>query len=540
MKKPQQDFFHKTQTKSWFSGGVIRTPQSKGWSRIWIILSLLIIIAGGAFYLYLKQNTFQPDISTSIQETGHSQSYLIWAEIQKEGILKEDTSDMITYTHTLTSTDGETFFLKSKKIPLNNYTSQLSGVFQIIGTIESIYKGTPLVEVETIGTQTTELTPHSATTEEQEPLSNPGIYINNAGLYFDQNFFENFAFVGQAGANNSIEIKNLENEKITKIEYFTCTQTWETNCKELTRVFKDTSAATSTNSYGDTFYKLSEVQTWYFQNNNRWGYFINNADDTEVEKIKNLITIASPEYIKSLITLYWVKTCLGIDNGMNKISSHELKKTEKGIEVTMQGNGEKQFSCQAILDPTQPNKFQFLDIKITEIQKEWQDNLSGNTSSLSNPEESKQEKSESNTENTWNTATTTGHQIATTQTTNYNPNVKQFPISTEKNLTYNSSRGQYSIIFPSMNIAYEAKSTDQDFDQAWVRCSYAINIIQYKNKEHLHIEPTLTIYECSTKNDFTPPAENFLIKELGEKKFILQIHDGAWLDFANATKIQTL
>lgn len=55
---------------------------------------------------------------------------------------------------------------------------------------------------------------------------------------------------------------------------------------------------------------------------------------------------------------------------MNKISSHELKKTEKGIEVTMQGNGEKQFSCQAILDPTQPNKFQFLDIKITEIQKE--------------------------------------------------------------------------------------------------------------------------------------------------------------------------
>ncbi|MDO4714557.1 MAG: hypothetical protein Q4B28_08220 [bacterium] len=198
----------------------------------------------------------------------------------------------------------------------------------------------------------------------------------------------------------------------------------------------------------------------------------------------------------------------------------------------MEGNGEKDFSCQTLLDPTQPNKFKFIDLttKETPTTPENANNQSGATApspaDTTPPAEA--------------TPDTTTPTTATTQPSNYNPNVKQFPTSTEKNLTYTSSRGQYSITFPSMNIAYEAKSTDQDFDQAGVRCSYAINVIQYKNKELINSEPTLTIYECSTKNEFTPPAENYLIKELGEKKFIIQIHDGAWLDFANNTLIQSL
>ena len=88
----------------------------------------------------------------------------------------------------------------------------------------------------------------------------------NAGLYFGQEFFDSFVFVGQAGENGKIEVKNLENDKVTKIEFFTCTNGGDTNCKELTRTFKDTSAQVSTTSNGDTFYKLGEVKTWYFQN----------------------------------------------------------------------------------------------------------------------------------------------------------------------------------------------------------------------------------------------------------------------------------
>jgi hypothetical protein len=53
---------------------------------------------------------------------------------------------------------------------------------QIIGKIEAFYQGKPLVEVETIGTQTTQ-------NLEQNPVPNTtvtskGLYIAKAGLYF--------------------------------------------------------------------------------------------------------------------------------------------------------------------------------------------------------------------------------------------------------------------------------------------------------------------------------------------------------------------
>lgn len=53
---------------------------------------------------------------------------------------------------------------------------------QIIGKIEAFYQGKPLVEVETIGTQTTQ-------NLEQNPVPNTtvtskGLYISKAGLYF--------------------------------------------------------------------------------------------------------------------------------------------------------------------------------------------------------------------------------------------------------------------------------------------------------------------------------------------------------------------
>nr|MBR6100056.1 hypothetical protein [bacterium] len=56
------------------------------------------------------------------------------------------------------------------------------------------------------------------------------------------------------------------------------------------------------------------------------------------------------------------------------------------------------------------------------------------------------------------------------------------------------------MVFPSSNISYTADASDEDFNQAGVRCSHEIKVIQYKNKEQLKENPAITIYECTAKN----------------------------------------
>lgn len=118
---------------------------------------------------------------------------------------------------------------------------------------------------------------------------------------------------------------------------------------------------------GDTFFKLPEVKSWYFQNGNWRGYFINDAEESEVERIKNQILIPNAEIIKDIVSRYGVKTCLGNNQGTSVISSHQVQKSAEGLKITMEGKGEKSFSCEAFLDLSQPTQLKFLDIKIKEI-----------------------------------------------------------------------------------------------------------------------------------------------------------------------------
>ena len=534
----QQDFFSKQQSRWGFSGGVIRSPQQKSGNGMRIFLSLVLILGCLALgYYFIQNNTQQNQISQIQSTTGGG--YTIGMQIDTVGTLKQDDSDLITYTHVFTSSDGKTYFLKSKTLPLNNYTSVSSGEFQVLGILEAIYKNTPLVEVTGIVPIASQNQQASTGQQEaQEEVKNPGIYVANAGLYFGQEFFDSFVFVGQAGENGKIEVKNLENDKVTKIEFFTCTNGGDTNCKELTRTFKDTSAQVSTTSNGDTFYKLGEVKTWYFQNWDTIWYFINNADDEEVLKIKNLITIVSPEYVKQLVNLYWVKVCLGIDNGLNRITSHTIKTSKSGIEASIQWAGEKNFTCQVSVDPTLPNKLKFIDLKVSDTNSNPQSATWATQQATQTGTDTKKTE-EKKTEPTTTPSETKKGQ-ATTRETSYNPNVKQFPISEDRQLTYSSARGAYEVTFPSMNISYEGFNTDVDFGQAGVRCSYGLRVIKHSDKDLISTNPTVVVYECKIKWDLTSPGENYIIKELWDKKFVIEIRDGAWLEFAKNIVIQTI
>lgn len=503
----KQDFFSKQQSKSGFSGGVIRHPQKKS-NTLWVWIVVIAVILLGILWLIYKNQIFNQNLPETVVESG----YTIGETIQKEGSLNAD-GDLLTYTHSLTTNEGERFLLKSSTIPLNNYTSVSSGVFVIQGTIVSLYEDLPLVEVSNI-TATNQ--PETASWENTlEALNNGGVYISQAGIGFPWEFFDQYAFVGEAGANGEISIKNLDNEKITKISYFSCSNQGDTNCKSLTRTFESTAAKKSTTLNGDTFFKLPEVQSWYFQNGTWRGYFINNADDEEVEKIKNLITITNPEWIKETVNQYGIKTCLGNDATTEKVTSHTVNKNAEGLNISIEWKWPKSFNCKASVDFTKPTKLKLIDLKINDLGE--------NTLSTQTVETSKEKKEEI---------------IATSST--ITPSNKQFPVSSEKTMSYNSSRGEYRMIFPSANISYTSNTIDEDFGQIGVRCRYAIKVIDYKNKENIQTSPKVIIYECGFKNGFQLPGSNYFQKDFWDKHFVFSVMDGSWFDFAKNITIESL
>lgn len=180
----------------------------------------------------------------------------------------------------------------------------------------------------------------------------------------------------------------------------------------------------------------------------------------------------------------------------------------------MIGTGEKSFTCTAMLDLAKSTKLAFLDIKTENLPAQ-------------KPVENSEIKQPEPTAN-----------ATTTKTATFDPNVAQFPISTEKTFTYTSNRGGYSITLPSMNIAYEGFTPTATPENA--KCTYALRVVQHKNKDVLATQPALNIYECKKSQNLTSLGENFIIKELGDKTFILEVLDGAWVNFANAVSIQTL
>jgi len=518
----KQDFFSRQQSKGTFSWGTIRQqPQKSKNSHTGTWLTIIIIIVLIAVGIVYKNDIFDQKIEPIENES----TYVIWTDIEVEGKLSSDW-DILNYTHSITNSEWEIYLLKSKTISLNNITN-LSWTYTIEGTIESIYNGKPLVEVSSITTTSQEWNNEweAVSIEDNTPQ---GIYIAKAWLGFSQEFFDNFALVWDNHDNGSITVKNLDNNETTTINYFTCTDAWDTNCKQLTKTFESNAIKKITTINWDTFYKLPDVKSWYFQNNNRRGYFINNANDEEVEKLKDYIIIPNLESISKIVNRYGLKACFWNDKWMNTIKSHTAEKVDWNILVTMKWEWEKLFTCEAVIDLSLPTKLEFIDIKVEDKPEV----TTGANEEVK--EETKQEIKEEVKEEEKTEAKETAKETVSVET----PSTKQFAINLAKPMTYNWR--WYTMIFPSSNISYTSDATDEDFNQAGVRCTHAIKAIQYKNKEQLKDNPSVTIYECTAKNWIQVQWNNYIIKELGDKKFVIQINDPAWYDFAKNITIESL
>jgi hypothetical protein len=122
--------------------------------------------------------------------------------------------------------------------------------------------------------------------------------------------------------------------------------------------------------------------------------------------------------------------------------------------------------------------------------------------------------------------------------TAFDINVPQFPIR-EEWLAYNSARWGYILRFPSSNISYSVSSVKENFGRDDVKCTYVINVIKYSEKENLEVSPAVRIYECEGSVEQSW-AQWIIVYPRLDKKFVVQMNDGAWNDFSMNLKFEEL
>jgi hypothetical protein len=116
----------------------------------------------------------------------------------------------------------------------------------------------------------------------------------------------------------------------------------------------------------------------------------------------------------------------------------------------------------------------------------------------------------------------------------------QFKINLEKPLTYTTKAGR-SVVFPSMNIAYESSNVSTDAGVKGASCRAQTNVIAYKDRETIAENATLHVYDCTLKGEPSNlPDDVRVIRPDGDDKkaFIVKVIDPAWVKFANNIQIQ--
>ena len=209
-------------------------------------------------------------------------------------------------------------------------------------------------------------------------------------------------------------------------------------------------------------------------------------------------------------------------SSIEKVEKSELtyKNSNFYYSVEWLDSAKNQINCELKIDPTNSSYAQTISVNIDETKDVGEDKESSwDTSTWTNTQEDSWEGTEPEK-----------------QTYNWDPNVEQFPINLEKTLTFTSSRG-HSFIFPSSKIAYQWRSSSENFWQVWVNCFSAMNVVKYEDKELVETLWNVIIYECTVKNSLDGSEKTLIYKNIWDKHFVIQIVDPAWIDFANNIEI---
>lgn len=483
----------------------------------WIIVSIVAIFVLLLWYLFYRIFFASPNIS--LEDPHQEQIFSLWQEIFLDGELLSN-GDIITHTHTIIDTNYWSIAVKSKFVNLWDF----SGIVQASGVVEKFYQGKPIIEITSLsGSQN--ILGETGTTTDVVLDESSGVYLLSAGIHFLPSFFEEFVLLNE-GENGQILIQDLDTDQEITLNYFRCNASNpDKNCKGLVDTFSKTAARSFVTANGDTYYKQSEVNSWFVANGDRWGIFINDVPEELVMKLKDVIVFANEKVIKNRVSFSSPRVCQNDVEKLQKVTKSSITLKQEWLIASLEGEWfSHPVSCSVLIDFSLPNKGKLLEFSVSN------DSLTPST-----------QDSEIVLSSGANDSLDTGkNEAEIIVPLEWNPNVEQFPLNIEKGLSYVSSRGWYTMKFPSANISYSVSAVKENFWQANLSCSSVINVIKYSEKDSLEISPALRIYECVAKGDVTSPGEHYLLIHAVEKTFVVQINDPAWINFANALEISLL
>lgn len=460
------------------------------------LLTLFIVIVCTfvlAFVLFKNFDRMSNWFSSSIESNTGLQ---IWQAVSLSGTLQAN-GDLISYTHTLTLADTTIVGLKSRTLDLSIYT----GMIDVQGTVEKELNAMFIIEVSAVSWSLAS----TWTTGQTLLWSGSGIYISQAGIYLPAEFGQKYTVLNQ-WENWVLKVQNIATNQIILISYFACKKSDPNkNCTQLQQNIWGSAEKTLTTSNWDKLYKLEWVNSWFFTNDNYYGYFINDVSEQEVIDVANAFILPNENYVQNTLLSKLQTLCTDGTTSLMQITTSALGMDLNGLIINIQWpTADGSATCKVFIDPSQAAG----GTKLSYI---------------------------SNTTNPTPDSTTT---TTTPPVSNIDTSVKQFPINLEKTMTFTSNRG-YSIIFPSMNIAYEAINVDESLDLPGVRCSTQMNVTKFSDKATLTDSPKVKIFTCTIKGTLNN-AWNSIIQKTSVNwiNFLIQIMDPARSEFAANIQIQ--
>lgn len=450
---------------------------------VWFFLVLFLVFKNLSFFTGLFTS---PTHDTSL-------SFLLWSSVELSGSIQAN-GDLVSYTHTLTLADMNIVGLKSRVIDLTTYTWEVT----IQGTVEKQFKDIYIIEVSAVSGALA-----SSWVNGQLLWSGSGIFIRHAWIYLPAQFGEKYLLLNQ-WENGSFNVQNIATNQLITVSYFACTASDPNkNCTQLQQNIAASAEKTVSTSYGTVLYKLEGITSWFFANGNNYGYFINDVPEQEVLAITDAFILPNDYYLQQQLLSKIQSLCTDGTTSLTTITTRNLSRDANGLTVQLQWTTlDGSATCKIALDPS-------LAVWGTLV------------SYVSNTP----------------TTPTTSSPVSPSLT--IDTSVKQFPITLDKTMTFTSSTRWYSLVFPSMNIAYTAINVDEDLDLPGVRCFSQMNVTKYADKATMNENPKVKIFTCTIQWTLNNLGNSIIQQEtLNGIKILIQIIDPAWAEFAKNIIVQ--
>lgn len=349
----------------------------------------------------------------------------------------------------------------------------------------------------------------------------PLAYVTWANLFIDKDakpsmdisiWADDIIFV-----DNSIS--SWENK--ATLTYFTCQANDPTkNCSNLV---KNTNASDTFTTTHDILFAKQADGSWVWSNDNLIGYKVSVPSDQFLYDLSTVLIAINKDYIENNISSSYQNYCFDSNSSMTTILSQSTRNVAD-VWMTIikwQDINGKDVTC-SISTTIQDNA---LRLEMTDYKVE--DGDTQVTTGTTQPDDTIKVDDVDKDD----------------QTTSTTPkSVWNVPTASSSGLVFNSTRGGYSITFPSKNILYQGTNVSTNLWLDNTSCYVNIGVKAYTDRDNADIWPGVNIYECTSKlstDTIKSQLPDYQVETSpdGSKVFLIKSNDPTWDSFANSIDV---